>query len=536
MKAAHQLIERILGSATVTRRVLLIVMTAAVMTLATSALGLVQVTRVGEAGGRVYHEAYLPAEKASALSTLLWRARFESLSATTAVDDATKKAYTDKFDATVEEIAATSTAYRSLELSADQKSAITAFDTAWTEYLAARKAGQELKKAGDTAGWEKNRQTRLTPATNAALEAISTLSKVTTASALAANDQADSQVRRSRLLLLALTLLGGSLALGVALLVARSITRPLGQLAEVLDQVAEGRLDQPVPHAYGGEVGRMSQALRSATQKISSMVGTLADSGGRLNGQARDMEQTSHALAENASATSSRVAAMEGQLDTVSSRVASVADGADEMRQSIRQIATSAAEAAGVAAEAVSVASSTEEIMRRLGTSSAEIGDVVDVITVIAEQTKLLALNATIEAARAGESGKGFAVVASEVKDLAQETARATEEISRRVEAIQADTRSAVESIAGVSQVIGTINEHQTMIAAAVEEQSVTADAMATDLGVAARSTTEASETMHGVVRAADEAQRAADLVRSAAADLSRVSDDLGAAVTVFRR
>jgi len=157
------------------------------------------------------------------------------------------------------------------------------------------------------------------------------------------------------------------------------------------------------------------------------------------------------------------------------------------METSIKEISRSAADAASVATEAVTLAETTNEAVSRLGQSSSQIGKVIKVITSIAQQTNLLALNATIEAARAGEAGKGFAVVANEVKELAKETAKATEDISQRIEAIQLDSSDAVDAIAQISKIIGRINELQVTIASAVEEQTVTTSDIGRNLSEAAK-------------------------------------------------
>jgi methyl-accepting chemotaxis protein len=170
----------------------------------------------------------------------------------------------------------------------------------------------------------------------------------------------------------------------------------------------------------------------------------------------------------------------------------------------------------------------------KLGESSREIGDVVKVITSIAEQTNLLALNATIEAARAGEAGKGFAVVANEVKELAQETAKATEDIARRVEAIQGDTEGAVAAIGRISEVIGQINDYQLTIASAVEEQTATTSEMSRSVGEAADGSGQIAANIGGVSGAADATSQALGQTRTAVDELSRMASDLRTAVSRF--
>ena len=173
--------------------------------------------------------------------------------------------------------------------------------------------------------------------------------------------------------------------------------------------------------------------------------------------------------------------------------------------------------------------------MNKLGDSSAEIGNVIKVITSIAEQTNLLALNATIEAARAGEMGKGFAVVASEVKDLAQETARATEDISRRVQAIQADTGGAVTAIEEIAVVIQRISEFQTTIASAVEEQTATTSEMNRSIGEAAGGTGAIAQSITGVAESAEMTSQGVAETQQATTELARMSTDLSALVSAFR-
>jgi methyl-accepting chemotaxis protein len=187
-----------------------------------------------------------------------------------------------------------------------------------------------------------------------------------------------------------------------------------------------------------------------------------------------------------------------------------------------------------VATRAVAAAETTTATVAKLGDSSAEIGNVVKVITSIAEQTNLLALNATIEAARAGEAGKGFAVVANEVKELAQETAKATEDIARRVQAIQGDTSAAVTAITEISEIVAQISDRQSTIASAVEEQTATTHEMSRSVGEAASGTGQIADNITGVSTAAESTTQALTQTRTAVDELSRMAADLRSTVARF--
>jgi methyl-accepting chemotaxis protein len=232
----------------------------------------------------------------------------------------------------------------------------------------------------------------------------------------------------------------------------------------------------------------------------------LAENTSRLLSLLNDAVTTTHGL-------SSSSGGVGGAVDEIFNNVSSAAAGAEQMGASIREISRSATEAVSVAAEAMTVSAETSNTVSRLGTSSSEIGDVVRVITSIAEQTNLLALNATIEAARAGAAGKGFAVVAGEVKELAQETARATEDIVRRIAAIQADTGGAVTAIRRITDVIERVNDLQTTIAGAVEQQDATTVEMGRNITAAVSRAGEITRTMGTI---AENRQRAEQVVAEA--------------------
>ena len=235
-------------------------------------------------------------------------------------------------------------------------------------------------------------------------------------------------------------------------------------------------------------------------------------------------------MASNAEETSTQVHVVSSTAEQVSSNVRGVAAAAEEMEATIREIAGQANQAARVAGEAVGLAESTGTLVNRLGESGSMIGGVVKTITSIAEQTNLLALNATIEAARAGEVGKGFAVVANEVKELAKETARATEDIGGKIGAIQQDTRLAIEAIRQIQAIITRINEIQTSIASAVEEQTATTREIGRNVTEAAKGTSEIAASITGVADAAgntskraQEANGEIELLRQLSASLEEL-------------
>jgi len=229
--------------------------------------------------------------------------------------------------------------------------------------------------------------------------------------------------------------------------------------------------------------------------------------------------------------TSSQANTVAAAANEISKGIQTVAAGMEEMEASIREIAKSSADAARVASSAVTVAETTNVNITKLGESSAEIGKVIKVITSIAEQTNLLALNATIEAARAGEAGKGFAVVANEVKELAKETAKATEEISRKISAIQSDTTVAVEAIGQIGSIIGQINNIQGTIASAVEEQTATTNEIGRNITEAARGSSEIAQSIAKVAESAQEAFTGVGETQRLAGTLPPISENLKALV-----
>ncbi len=257
-------------------------------------------------------------------------------------------------------------------------------------------------------------------------------------------------------------------------------------ILEVVNAAEQGDLTHAVTVQGEDAVGRMGSGLGKFFAGLRANVSSIAANANTLGASSEELTSVSAQMSANAEETSAQANVVSAASEQVSKNVQTVATGVEEMGASIKEIAKNADEAARVAGTAVKVADTTNATIGKLGESSAEIGKVIKVITSIAEQTNLLALNATIEAARAGEAGKGFAVVANEVKELAKETARATEDISQKIEAIQVDTKGAVDAIKQISDVINQINDISNTIAGAVEEQTATTNEISRNVAEAA--------------------------------------------------
>jgi len=335
-------------------------------------------------------------------------------------------------------------------------------------------------------------------------------------------------IQRRASLTVVLTVLGSLLVLSlISFLVTSRVTGVLRDTMRKAHLMAEGDLTQRFSADSRDELGLTSRELDRLFARIREILETIGSQSLHLAGASEELSVLSGEMKDSAERTSSRARNTSKSSEAVLSNVQSIAAAAEELSTGIREIAGNAAEAAGIAGQAVRTAEETSTTIGDLQNSSVEIGQVIKVITTIAEQTNLLALNATIEAARAGDAGRGFAVVAAEVKKLAQETAVSAEEIQTLIASIQDRTRNATRAIGNIREIITKIHEIQTVIAAAVEQQSSTTSEIGANIADAAGRSSEISQNISEVARDAAMTIEAALSTDEAASNLSRLATEL---------
>jgi len=341
--------------------------------------------------------------------------------------------------------------------------------------------------------------------------------------------------RNGRLWSLLLTALALAVAVGMVAIVARSITVPLANCVAGLQSLANRDLTRRMNVKSDSEIGEISTAVDQAADGMLAAIRSIRSGASELNRAADRQTDVSSQMSTNAEMTSQQAHRTSLVAEQVNNNTQAVSLAMNELSTAIREIANNTHQAARVATDAVQLAATTNSTVAKLGQSSAEIGEVIKVITSIAEQTNMLSLNATIEAARAGEAGKGFAVVANAVKELAKQTASATETIRHKIDVTQSDIRDSVAAISRISHTIQQINDFQNSIAGAVEEQTVVTRDISRNVADAAKGTLEITENVIQVAKAAEGTAAGAAATRTAAEDATRLATQLNELVSQFR-
>ncbi|MGY1723878.1 methyl-accepting chemotaxis protein [Blastococcus sp. SYSU DS0533] len=511
------------------------ILVVALTTVGVGAFGIQRMSVLSDQAKNVYAEGTVPVDALRELQVNWWElSAFTARANVQTLPAESRASSQEKAGVAAQALAENTAAAAELPMSAETRAAFEDFAEAADQYLAL--LGQLVAGTGT-----------LTPAQQLAIiqpmnafeatigESLVAATASATATAQTTTVEAQDAYETARALTLAMIPIGLSVSVVLAFLVARGVTRPVQRIREVLGQVAAGDLTVRAGRTGGAELGEMAASLDETLDSIGNVLVLVNDSSTRLAAASSQLNSAAEGMRENARLAAGQADEVVTSAGAVASSVDTVATGSSQMESAIREIAHNATEAARVAGQAVGVAETTTRTVGKLGDSSQEIATVIKLINGIAEQTNLLALNATIEAARAGEAGKGFAVVASEVKELAQETARATEDISQRVEAIQADTAGAVDAIGKISQVIGEINDFQATIAAAVEEQTATTNEMNRNVAEAASGSQDIAAAISGLAAGTQETNQRVEDAQRAAAELARMSGELQDAVARFR-
>jgi methyl-accepting chemotaxis protein len=507
----------------------------AAVSVAVGAVGIQQLHRGREAEQRLYAGVAIPTSEVGRMKAAFEEIQTSMRADMLTTDDAENEAIKTRMAADAKQIDDLAESLKSSMSTPAMEALFATFDKQRAAWLPVKDKIMDLALANKNDEAYALLKREGEPIANALQKTLDQMVEQMVADGKATKDAADAEADKGILLMLCMIALGAGIALGLGLFMARILASPLRHAVDVLEAVAAGDMTVHVDLERADEVGRMAAALNKAVGAMRESLLGIEQASSTVAASSEELSAVSSQMSANAEETSAQVTAVSAAAEQVSKNTQTVATGIEEMSASIAEIAKNTTEAGRVTSSAVQVAGAAGETVGKLGESSAEIGNVVKVITSIAEQTNLLALNATIEAARAGEAGKGFAVVANEVKELAKQTAEATDDIARRVEAIQHDTRGAISAIADVSTVIAQIHDISNTIASAIEEQSATTAEIARNVGESSRATDEIATNVSGVSQAAHHTSEGAANAQNEARNLATLAAEVRRLVGRFK-
>ncbi len=520
------------GGLLVRAKVLAIAVIGAVTAVLITVVALVSLSAQQDAVKRIEQEISTANQESQAMERYIWNSRLQVNSTRATVSASINEELFAEFEQNYSDAVAHAELLWSHFDSQYKDEVMTSLESYRTLVLGDFK-DQTLRMASANA--ERIRINELNPAGEGLLELFDKINQEIEQFGVDSTAQAAQSARLQNMVVIAVAVLGSLLALGLGLMIANHMVRDIHSVRDALRALSNGDFTSQTEVASRDEIGEMAQALEQVQENLREILSSVVETSEQAVSENIVLSAISQQLAMTIEQTSKQAAIVASAAEQISTNVQNAASGSEQMGASIREIAQNAQEATAVARTAASTAEATNVTVSRLGESSREIGDVIKSITSIAEQTNLLALNATIEAARAGEAGKGFAVVAGEVKELAAESARAAEDVARRVEAIQNDTNSAVSAIAQIAEIVESINNYQMTIASAVEEQTATTNEMSRSVAEAATGSIEIAGNINEVAANVNQSGPAFDSLDEAITKVSSAARDLSARVQVFR-